>query len=190
MGRKKTLPGVFIAGLSLLSMCAAGTLETQFTSVVIKDVPIGRWTRVELDNGRRYSLSNKSDQTVEATVKPIKPFGERKKLKWATPVPDLSWVKVEPDLLKLGPGVTGEADVKIAVPKDPAFAGKQYEVWLLAETVGGQFGVGLITRVRFNTVLVPPATKETDTEKKTDSAPPGKEPEQDQGTANGKKDTE
>jgi hypothetical protein len=189
MGRKRILPIFLITGLSFLSVCTAGTLETQFTSVVVKDVPIGRWTRVVLADGRRYSLSNKSDRTVEAEVKAIKPFGEKDKLKWATPIPDISWVVIEPALLKVEPGVTREADVKISVPNDPAFAGRHYEVWLLAETVGGQFGVGLITRIRFNTVLAPAETREeTDVEKETGAAPPDNEPQQDQETTDGKQD--
>ena len=137
---------------------AGGSLRTPFTTVNLHDLPVGRWTRIELADGTRYSVENATDRTLRIGVEAIRPFdaGDKKKHATHAVVPDLSWVKVTPSTLTLKPGETGVADVVISVPDKPEFADRKYRFWVRAKTLDGQFAVGLLTRVHFNTVAAPP----------------------------------
>lgn len=160
----RTTACAFIA-VTALSPSLAGSLETRFTTVTLTDMPLGHWTRVELADGTRYSVKNTSDKTVEVVLVAAKPFAKGRKLKPYTAVPDASWLTVKPTTLKLGPGKSEKAEVTLKVPNKPEFANRKYEIWLIAKTTGGQFGVGLVTRIRFNTV----EKKQTDDTRKTES---------------------
>ena len=144
---------ILLAGWT--TVVSAGSLQTPFTKVRVRDVPVGRWTRVQLADGRDYTVRNSSDRTVEIRLRAAKPFDKPKGANVLASIPNPAWVTVKPVQFPLKPGATGTAEVRIVVPDQPEYAGKTYEVWLVAETVGGQFGVGLITRIQFNTVLQP-----------------------------------
>jgi hypothetical protein len=156
---KRSIAIWLASGLWLLTpLSHGGSIETPFTIVHVKDLPVGRRTRVQLASGERYSVVNKSALDVELTLKGVIPYDKRSRRNRWQPVPDPSWLSVTPAELTLAPGESGEADVTLAVPDDPKLSGKRYEVWLLAETTGGQFGVGLVTRIKFNTVPAPAET--------------------------------
>ena len=147
-----------VAALVLLlaaGPATAGSLTTRFTTLNVKDIPVGHWTEVALPGGERYSVTNDSDRDITLALRPSKPFGKRGRSRRHTPIPDVGWVTVEPERLELGPHESGQARIAIRVPDDPAYAGRRYEVWIVAKSVGGQFAVGLATRIRFNTVDAP-----------------------------------
>jgi len=150
-----------MAGLLLaLTACGpayGGSLRTRFTTVTLKDLPIGKWTRIELADGTRYAIENATDRTVRVGIEAIRPFDKDKKASPYRCIPDLSWVKVKPATLTLKPGQTGTADVAISVPDKPEYAARKYRFWIRAKTLDGQFAVGLLTRVRFNTVPAEPS---------------------------------
>ena len=145
------LPGL----LCLCSPIFAGTLQTRFTTVEVHDLPVGFWTRVELEGGEQYTVENTSTQKVKVTLKPSKPFEPSAVGRGYRMIPDPSWITVEPTVIEVGPKSSGSAEVRIAVPCDPQYAGKRYEGWLVATGIGPQFHVGLITRIRFNTIVKP-----------------------------------
>jgi hypothetical protein len=142
-----------LAGLlGLAATVQAGTLRTRFTRFVLHDLPVGRWTRVLTKGGGRYALENTSEQNLKVEIQAVKPFLDAGRLRPYEPVPDQAWVRLKPSHLTLAPGETAEVEIEIHVPSDAAWAGRRYEAWIQARTVGGQFRVGLLTKLRFNTV--------------------------------------
>jgi hypothetical protein len=135
---------------------SAGSLETPFTSVVVRDLPVGRRTRVAGADGKSYTIRNNSDQTVEVRLTATKPFQMEGKQRTHEDIPDPSWLAIAPASLTLKPGEEGAAELILGVPDDPQYANRRYEVWLLAQTENGQMALGLISRIKFNTVKRPP----------------------------------
>lgn len=142
--------GLVIASL-IAAVCVAGTLETRFTTVLIKDLPVGHCTLLRLPDGEKYGVENKTGQTVEMVFSAVMPT----QIEPATPpwqsIPAIEWISISPLRVKAKSGRKAQTDVTISVPDDPALAGKNYEFWLRA-TTEGQIGVSLVSRVRFNTV--------------------------------------
>jgi hypothetical protein len=141
--------------LCLGSSVGAGTLQTRFSTVTVHDLPIGRWTRVELAGGVPYTVENTSNRKVTVTLTPGRPFEPKSVGRGYEMIPDPKWITVKPAVLKLEPHSSGTAEVRLTIPDDPKYAGKRYEVWLMAKGAGPQFQVGLITRIRFNIVAEP-----------------------------------
>jgi hypothetical protein len=147
-----------LVGLSLVVLswyAVAGTLETKFTVVVAKDLPIGHRAPLLGSDGRQYAIRNNSDQTVEVRFTALKPFQQIGQKRAYADIPDPSWLTIEPLSLTLGPREEGRIELHLAVPDDKRYANRKYEVWLLAQAQGGNLGVGLITRIKFNTLEHP-----------------------------------
>ena len=142
---------VLVVAVFAAQAAGGGSLQTSFTTVTIRNVPIGSWTRLQLPDGARYSVENTSAQALLVRLKAVPPFAEPGRRRWE-PIPDPGWVRIRPEVIEVGAGEKGEADVQVHVPADAGYANRQYEVWLLARAEGGQVGVGLVTRIRFNTV--------------------------------------
>jgi hypothetical protein len=155
-GRKRRL-GVWTVSLLAAASASGGSLETDFAKAVVKDLPIGHRTELRTTDGRQYTLRNHSDRVVEVRLTAAKPFPTPGQRRTHTDVPDAVWLTAEPATLTLQPGQEAKADLHLAVPDDPRYANQKYEVWLLAQTQGEQLGVGLITRIQFNTVDKPKA---------------------------------
>jgi hypothetical protein len=174
MRERCSLPLLVCSCVLLAAMCCpAGTLETVFTAADVKDLPIGYRTPLIDPKGKQYAVRNNSDQTVEIQLTAIKPFKQDGQTRTHADIPDPSWLTIEPAALTLAPHQESKVEVHLAVPNDKQYANQKYEVWLLAETKGGQLGVGLITRITFNTVEKP-ATPSDEKAKPGDSTKPGK----------------
>lgn len=158
---------LLLTGVACLCLPArAGRLQTRFTTVTVHDLPVGFWTRVELEDGEPYTVENTSTQKVRVNLKASRPFEAKAVGSGYRMIPDAAWITVEPAMLDIEPQSSAGAEVRITVPDDPKYAGQRYEGWLVATGVGPQFQVGLITRIRFNTVAKPeePAQEIEDTE--------------------------
>ena len=170
-------PALLLLGLLCLGLPAgAGSLQTRFTTVTVHDLPIGRWTRVELAGGEPYSVENTSPQKVRVALTSVRPFEKKSVGRGYRLIPDPGWITVKPVVLDIEPGSSGHAEVRLTVPDDPAYAGKKYEGWLLAKGAGPQFQVGLITRIRFNTVDAPPVRPASADDAKQHTEPEAESP--------------
>lgn len=140
-------------------------METRFTTVVLEDVPLGAPVAVCLPDGSYYSVRNASERPLTVRFTAVRPEycepttnGIR-----YLPIPTVEWVRIAPPVVTVPPNGEGETLVTVTVSNVPAFLGQHYEFWLRAEVYQGQAGVGLVTRVRFNTVaadrLPPSPTK-------------------------------
>jgi hypothetical protein len=142
--------------LRLLTLLApasrAGTLETECSSVIVKDLPIGHRTELSGPSNQVYTIRNNSDVKVDVSFSSTRPFGTRGRQHDVADAPDAAWLVVDPKTLALQPHSKGVAKLSLAIPNDKRYANKKYELWLVAKAKGTQLGVGLITRIKFNTV--------------------------------------
>lgn len=153
MGKKPVFALTAVVTLCSIAPLLGGSLQTSFTTVRLRDLLVGHWTKLELPGGEGYSIENTSDRPVTLAIGAAKPKQWKDELPPSCKaIPDTSWIQIKPARLVVGKYGTGRADVSIHVPADEQYANQKYEFWLIAKAVDGQFGVGLITRVRFNTV--------------------------------------
>jgi len=152
-----TLSLLALACLLTQASVQEGVLRTRFTTVRLNDLPVGYATRLRLGDGSRYSIENTGNHEVRLRFSVQKPS-------WVEPVkggpgyrpiPDASWVTLDPSEAVVPAGGRAEVEVTVRVPPDAAFAEKRYEFWLRAGTAGDDAGLALLTRVRFNTLAEP-----------------------------------
>ena len=136
-----------------LSTAFAGSLRTRFTEVEMPDVPIGATVSPRLDDGTGYTLVNDSDRPLRVRLnaerpsfcEPVTPGPQYR------PLPPSCKVSFDPQILDIAPHGTGAVLVAVSLPADPALAGRRFEVWLRAETLVGNAGVALVSRLRLST---------------------------------------
>lgn len=135
------------AGLALAARARVG-LSTQFFDVAVEGLePGGVYSLREL-RGAPYAVKNRGDKSVEVAlevapwVAPEAPY---------EPIPDLSWIELTPDRLRVEPGRLGLSDVVIRIPEDPALVGRHFSVAVVARTLKtGLIGAGVKSRLRFS----------------------------------------
>jgi len=97
-------------------------------------------------SSQQFEVINKSDRPVDVKIFKFKPRSAKKGFE---PIPDVKWIKVYPERLKnLEPGKKYKVSVKISIPDDRKYLGKNYQVYLQARIVSKAFmGVGADSRV-------------------------------------------
>ena len=151
-GRARILPLLLIT-LTLALPAVAGSLSTRFTEVDMPNVPVGATVSPRLPDGTGYTLVNDSDRPLRVRMnaerpsfcEPVTPGPQYR------PLPPSCKVSFDPQILDIAPHGTGAVLVAISIPGDPALAGRRFEVWLRAETLVGNAGVALVSRLRLST---------------------------------------
>jgi len=97
-------------------------------------------------SAQQFEVVNKSDNPVDVKIFKFKPTSTKAGFE---PIPDTEWVKVYPEELQsLEPGKKYNVSVKISVPNDKKYLGKNYEIFLQARVVSKAFmGVAADSRV-------------------------------------------
>ncbi len=155
---------IFIAAiLSAVPVHAAIGLSTRFVDIEVEDVPVGIPTRLLHLKSRQYSVRNRgtSAMTVQIAARIPRPEDVQPGYE---PVPDTSWITIEPDEFVVQPEERVIAKVYIHVPDKPEFKGRHFQVKLKATTVGPYVVAASVdSRLRFNTGSKPIRTMTTET---------------------------
>ena len=118
--------------------------------VIYNNLQIGeKYDFGELSN-IKFELVNNSDSPVSVQMRTrVSSKGSVKK--GYEPIPDLSWIKVYPDLFEdIKPEEKKQISVIISIPDDEKYLGKKYEVMLQAGTTGKSFlGLAVNNRILF-----------------------------------------
>jgi hypothetical protein len=136
---------------------AAG-ISTRFGDVTVENLRIGN--RYSMRDVARLPLviENKSDKTIDLRIDVLAPANNELKPGYK-PIPDISWIQLEKKELTIGPGMHGETDVFIVIPDSREFEDQKYQVYIWSHTVGGAIGLGLKSRLRFDTISESSATE-------------------------------
>ncbi len=97
-----------------------------------------------------FGIQNYGDTDMEVTVE----FHRPKKKSLAQnyeEIPDLSWIKANPDKMRIAPKGVGYFDLLLSVPDDPKLVGRHFQVEIEAVGAGmGLYGVATENRIRFS----------------------------------------
>jgi hypothetical protein len=129
---------------------AAG-ISTRFGDVTVTNLRVGN--RYSMREVARLPLviENKSNKTIDLRIDVLAPADNELKPGYE-PIPDISWIQLEKRELKIGPGMYGQTDVFIDIPDNSEFEDQKYQVYIWSHTVGGAIGLGLKSRLRFDTI--------------------------------------
>ncbi|MBI4395647.1 MAG: hypothetical protein HY548_01035 [Elusimicrobia bacterium] len=148
---------LIVVSATLLASAARARfgLSTNFVDVVLDRLEAGRSYDVGRMTSQAFSLTNKSEKPVTILVAPEAPASDNLKPGYE-PIPDTSWIRVDPQRFAMRPGETRSLSVRVKVPKQAGSAGKHYQAGLWARTVEGTMAVGLRSRLRFSVMTEAP----------------------------------
>ncbi len=125
-------------------------LSSQFIDVAFEGLEPGKSYNLRELRGVPYTVRNRGDAPADVMVEAQVPRADLVSKPYE-PIPDPSWVVLNPGRLRIDPMSLGFADVVINIPNDPALKGRHFEVKLWAHTVGtGLFAAGVNSRVRLS----------------------------------------
>ncbi|MGQ0645003.1 MAG: hypothetical protein ACT4O3_05880 [Elusimicrobiota bacterium] len=164
--RRKTVAAFFktwIAGAAFwaaFSWAQAGVgLTTRYVDVVLDGLQTGRAYDISRSDSQVFSITNPGSEPLTVAVEPQSPLPGGLKPGYE-PVPDASWIKIDPARFPLAPGETRSARVTLTVPADPRWTGRHFQASLWTRTVEGPITAGLRSRVRFSVQVPRPAAAE------------------------------
>jgi hypothetical protein len=142
--------------LIMLTVCAsahAGRLSTAFSDIQLQAVAPGRPTEVPGPTGAGLVLRNDGDLPMRIRVEPLIPTAEQLKGA-ALAIPDLSWVRIEPEELMIPAHREGSFRVILTIPKKAAFRNKNFQVMIWSRSIpliasAASVNSGLLSRLRF-----------------------------------------
>lgn len=155
MGRhERRLIAASLALLGLaagLSPCWAKIgLSSQFVNVVLENLKPGGVYNIREIKGVPYTLKNRGDSPADVLVEVVIPSSAGIQAPYE-PVPDPTWIQVNPSRMRLDGGEMGFSDLIISVPNDEKLRDRHFQAQVWGHTVGtGLLAVGVKTDIRFS----------------------------------------
>ena len=149
----KTLIMTVVCMFICVAYVYAGGLSTYFVEEKLANLKLGKTYSVKEMTKKDLIVTNTTEGvTVDIEISPEKPV-DYNLVKGYEPIPDLSWIKIENNYFKaLGPKQSAETDISITVPKDEAYRGKKYQVYIYSHTAGeGTMRIGVMSRIFIET---------------------------------------
>lgn len=138
--------------LPLLLPCGelrAAGLRTHFVRVRLENLKIGKSYSLRKERNLPLSITNASRSRAYLKIEALSPQ-PHEMISGFEPIPALSWIGFEHDLLTLEPESTGQTDIIISVPDNTQYLGKRYQVMIFSRTISGMFGAGFKSRLLFS----------------------------------------
>lgn len=130
---------------------AAGGLSSNWGEIIFDNLETGKTYELnQYAAGIPFTIANNFENDVSLKLEVLKP--EAKELKPGyEPIPDITWVKLEKEQIKIAALKKEIVNVKVSVPDDKKYAGKKYHFWIWTYTSGQAMGVGLKSRILIST---------------------------------------
>jgi hypothetical protein len=158
-----TVMVLLINGIGLSQQKEARGLATKFADVILAYLKPGMVYSIKKEQRLSYKVTNQSTMKLPLVATVVTPRGEELKPGYE-PIPDPAWIKIVPSRFDLEPGEVSDCDVIISIPPDEEFANRNFQAFLVTETVappeepGMYIALGLKTRLRFSTGPTPAET--------------------------------
>ncbi len=125
-------------------------LSSQFVNVVLENLKPGGVYNIREIKGVPYTIKNRGDSPAEVVLEVIMPPTAHLQAPYE-PIPDPTWLQVNPSRLRLGEGEMGFSDLIISVPNDEKLRDRHFWAQIWGHTVGtGLLAVGVKTDIRFS----------------------------------------
>lgn len=144
-----TRPVVLSGVLSLFLLSAARLLWAGGLSLPYAEFRVERLVPGYTYTGSRdvlkdqYAITNKMDETIDVGVSAYVPSPEQLQ-KGYEAIPDASWFVFANPYFSAEPTQRGSTEFYVSIPKDPALAGRKFQVQLVAQTLGSPSGSGFV----------------------------------------------
>lgn len=151
---------LLINGMGLSQQREGRGLATKFGDVILAYLRPGMVYSMKKEKGLFYKVMNQSTMKLPLVAIVVIPGKEELKPGYE-PIPDPAWIKIVPNRFDLEPGETSNCDVIISIPPEEEFANRNFQAFLVTETVvspeepGVYIGLGLRSRFRFSTGPTP-----------------------------------
>jgi len=152
----------FAAALFLAARPAAAMgLRTQFGEVVVRNIQIGRTYSLYKLLNLPFRMVNTGSKTANLEIKLIR-ISSADLRPGYSPLPDLSWVKLEKNEFQVPPGHEAVTDIIISIPNDPKLMGRRFEadIWSRNKDVSSMYSVAILSRLLLQVSSIPPTDKE------------------------------
>jgi len=135
-------------------------LRTQVGEAVIENLQIGHSYSLKDLANLNLIVMNTGEEGVDLQMDVLLPETVELRLD-AEAIPDVAWVTLTPAFFSMSAGGQAEAEIRIAIPDDPAYLGRRFQFTVWSHTIprgGGMFlAYGLKTRIIFTIDPNPPA---------------------------------
>lgn len=159
--RMKMMLAGLAAALTAAAPASGAGLKTQFGEVIVKGLKIGRTYSMHKLVNLPLRLVNTGDVEVEVVISVIQP-GAAVLRDGYDVIPSTSWVKLDTELLVIGPSREGATDISISIPNDPALLGRRLQVdfWSRTRDLIAPVAVGLQSHLLLQIDSTPPNEEE------------------------------
>lgn len=146
--KKKLIAFINVMVLIGCACLYADSISTSFNEILVENLKPGSSYSLSKIANYPYNIKNKGDRRIKIKIEPVK--SDKSKLrKQFQNIPDINWIKMDPEHIELNPGEIGYSDIVIAIPDENEYYGKKYQVNILSETINpGGFAVGLAVESR------------------------------------------
>lgn len=125
-------------------------LSSQFVNIVLENLKPGRSYNLRELKGIPYTVKNRGDAPVEVSLEVIPPSAAER-IEPYEPIPDPSWIVLNPNRAFLGAGEPAFSDLTINVPEDPKYLGRHFQGVVWARTLNtGILAAGVKSNIRFS----------------------------------------
>ena len=121
---QKTLFGLLLSFACAFTAHAAGGLSSNWGEIVVENLEIGKSYDLNKYAGSPFTIVNNFESGVDLKLKVLLPQAQELKPGYE-PIPDISWVKLEKEELKVGALKKEVVNVKLTIPKDKRYSGKK-----------------------------------------------------------------
>lgn len=159
--RMRMMFATLAAALTAAAPAFGAGLKTQFGEVVVQGLKIGKTYSLHKLVNLPLRLVNTGDAEMEVYVTAIQPSAAVLRPGYDV-IPSTAWIKVEKEVLYIGPNREGATDIEIAVPNDTALLGKRIQVdfWSRTRDVMAPVAVGIQSHLLIHIDSTPPTEEE------------------------------
>ncbi|MGM0442231.1 MAG: hypothetical protein ACQEQC_07415, partial [Elusimicrobiota bacterium] len=131
-------------------------IKTKFTDIILAGMKPGMVYSVKQEENVPYTVINDSKETAQMEVLIEKPKSRYLK-KGYEPIPDPTWIKVNPANFTLEPGEEIDCDLIISIPEDEEYSQRHFQAMIVTQSAGTpnaegvQIDFALANRLRFST---------------------------------------
>ncbi|RLD16207.1 MAG: hypothetical protein DRI22_01490 [Caldiserica bacterium] len=142
------LGGLFLLMLILIELNGGIGIGTKFGTVVLEKVSPGGTYNLRQLRGVPYIVLNNGNGEIEVEIQVIPPNDPKEGYE---PILDPSWLRIEPNRLKLKPGEEFPCTLILSIPDDKNLIGKHYHAYIRAQIVGEDlYGAAVVNNFFFS----------------------------------------